>query len=96
MQTCHFELALGVSLRYTNLSENLQKAGGIYRTFLKVSEPTGEPIERYSYAFNGYPRALAFAYCPFYCSDLYCALSSYTTDDKPDLVKNPEKVIPSF
>ena len=24
MQTCHFELALGVSLRYTNLSKNLQ------------------------------------------------------------------------
>ena len=96
MQTCHFELALGVSLRYTISSENLQEVGGVYRTFLKVSEPSGEPIERYSYAFNGYPRALASASCPFYCSDLYCALSSYTAGDKPDSVKEPEKVIPFF
>ena len=97
MQTCHFELALGVSLRYTNLSENLQKVCGVYLTFLRVHKPTGKPIERYcAYALNGYPKALSSAHRPFYCSDLYCALSAYTAGDKPNPVKSSEEVIPFF
>ena len=96
IQTCHFKLALGVSLRYTNLSENLQKVGGVYCTFLKIHKPTGKPIERYAYAFNGYPKALLSAHRPFYCSNLYCALLSYAVGDKPNPVKKPEEVIPFF
>ena len=55
MQTCHFELALGVSLRFTNSSENLQKAGGLYCTFLKVSEPTDEPSNAFPMPSMGIP-----------------------------------------
>ena len=65
MQTCHFELALGASLRYTNLSEKLQKAGGVYCTFLKVAKPTGEPIKRYSYTFNGYTKGVIICISSF-------------------------------